>query len=50
MAAEDAPDAELASLLSSLDEPAAPVETEAPAEAAEEPMDPELAALLKSLG
>jgi type VI secretion system protein ImpC len=41
-----APDDELASLLASLDEPAEPVETEPPAEAA---IDPQLAALLKSL-
>jgi type VI secretion system protein ImpC len=49
-AEEVRPDDELTSLLSSLDEPAAPVDAEAPAEAAEQSMDPELAALLKSLG
>ena len=41
-----APDDELASLLASLDEPAAPVDPEA---TAEPPMDPDLQALLKSL-
>ncbi len=45
--AADAPDDELAALLASLDEPAAPAD-EAPA--AEPAMDPELEALLKSLG
>ena len=44
---EKAPDSELAALLASLDKPAAPAE-EAPV--VEAPMDPELAALLKSLG
>lgn len=46
--AEAAPDHEMATLLAGLDEPAASAENEP--EAAEAPIDPELAALLKSLG